>query len=453
MRVTRAAACTAPEKKTATTTKEDSTSFRILDLPPELVEQIFDHLTEHDEHALPNVRRVCRAFRDLSFKPFGTKYFQHLIVMLHPLSLRILLDIACHRRLSRYVKQITVSGERIGGIINMLGHEDEQMNQNLQTRMLNSGTDHLMLTRIFGKLSGLNLGVVRIDNESFRVNDYPNALRCGSRYIFKGVTATSMELSQDWKNPAVSAVVTSLMEAGIFPCLEMVLNVNTATCENFFDPTDALWKTDIGERIMLLELTGELDSQWALDLLRSATGLYHLEVHFAEGLFGLSHPETGLLKWPELQTLYLHNVNCDGQDLRDLFSAHMNTLSSIYLYEVHLMSGSWKDIFPIWRKQLSLQQLTVDILTETTAPATQLKPFWVELPKIEDLPPLKTTYSSRADIVEMLDALLHDFSTTDFQHSTGYLDSPMYRVDFRLACAVHVGRAEIRDGLCHLLEL
>ncbi|KAH7409935.1 hypothetical protein DE146DRAFT_330567 [Phaeosphaeria sp. MPI-PUGE-AT-0046c] len=449
MRVTRAAARAALERKTT----DDSTSFRILDLPPELVEEIFDHFTEPDDNALFNVRRVCRVFRDLSFKPFGSKYFRHLVVMLHPLSLTVLLEIASHRRLAPFVHQITVSGERIGGVIDMLGGEDEQEQKDLQTSMLNSEMDRLMLTDVFYKLSGLNLSIVRIDNESFSVDPFPNALRCGSKYIFKGATGTNWRLSQDEINPAVSAVVASISDTGSVPCIEMVIDVREPDCQDFFDPTSATWKSDVGESIVLLHLSGELDSEWALNLLRYADRLCTLEVIFAVGLFKFTHPDTGPLRWPELQQIRLDNVYCNGKELTDFFNAHNSTLLFLDLSEVHLMSGSWKDIFQIWRKKLGLVTLMIDALTETSAPATHLEPLWAQLPRFEDLPNLRISYIDRADILAMLDALLYDFRTTDFQRSSGYLGSPMYRVDFRLACAVHVGRAEIRDGTCRLLEL
>jgi hypothetical protein len=48
-----------------------------------------------------------------------------------------------------------------------------------------------------------------------------------------------------------------------------------------------------------------------------------------------------------------------------------------------------------------------------------------------------------------LGAVLHDFRTSYYQHFPG---DDLYRVDFRLAHAVLDGRAEIRNGECHLLE-
>lgn len=192
MRITRSAARAALENQNAT---DPGTLLRILDLPSELVEQIFDHLRALNEHALLNVRRACRAFRDLSSRHVGSNYFSHLVVILHALSLAVLLEIASHRKLTPFVLQITVSGERIGGVIDMLGQEDAQKQKDLQTSMLNSGLNRLILTDVFSKLSDRNLSLVRVDNESFRVKPFPRALRCDSKDIFKGATAIDWTLS------------------------------------------------------------------------------------------------------------------------------------------------------------------------------------------------------------------------------------------------------------------
>jgi hypothetical protein len=114
--------------------------FRILDLPPELVEGIFEHLTDYDPDTLLEVRKVCRAFKDHSLVAFGTTFFEHLSALLHPLSLTVLLEIANHPDLSRFVRQVTISGEQIGGITDLCGH-DEQKLGDFQTSMENSGLD------------------------------------------------------------------------------------------------------------------------------------------------------------------------------------------------------------------------------------------------------------------------------------------------------------------------
>lgn len=224
-------------------------------------------------------------------------------------------------------------------------------------------------------------------------------------------------------------------------------------CEQFFDPTDAAWKSDVGGSIILLQLSGELGSAWALELMSSATRMSVLEVNYAVGLFMFVSRKTGLLKWRELHTLRLHNVCYNGKNLKDFVDAHTNTLPHLDLSEVHLISGSWKDILYVLRKQLKLHSFTIDMLTETTAPTPHPKPFWNDSPRFEDLPPPKISFRTRAQIRATFKTLLHDFRTTDFQCSVGFDGSPMYRVDFRLACAVEMSWAEIRHGECHLLKL
>jgi hypothetical protein len=120
--------------------------FRVLDLPPELLENVFDQLAEVDPAALLPSRYVCRAFRDHSLVAFGTQYFAYLVAILHPVSLTVLLEISRHPSLSRFAKKLVISGERVGGIIEAFDQADDAMLKELQTSMERSGMDYLVLS-------------------------------------------------------------------------------------------------------------------------------------------------------------------------------------------------------------------------------------------------------------------------------------------------------------------
>jgi hypothetical protein len=60
--------------------------LRILDLSPELVGHIFEQLGGIKRCSLLLARRVCQAFRDHSLLAFGTRFFDHVAIMLLPIS-------------------------------------------------------------------------------------------------------------------------------------------------------------------------------------------------------------------------------------------------------------------------------------------------------------------------------------------------------------------------------
>jgi hypothetical protein len=76
--------------------EETEAPFRILDLPPDLVGLIFNELGDMDCRQLPQVRYVCRAFRDNSLAAIGTQFLESLVAILHSLSLTILPEITTH---------------------------------------------------------------------------------------------------------------------------------------------------------------------------------------------------------------------------------------------------------------------------------------------------------------------------------------------------------------------
>lgn len=105
--------------------------FRNLDLPSDCLNDFFDVLAGEDAHTPLSSRRVCRAFWDHSLKAFGSTFFEYVVVMLHPLSLKVLEQIADYAGLSVHVHHLTISGEELGGVIDMRGHGNARQMQEL----------------------------------------------------------------------------------------------------------------------------------------------------------------------------------------------------------------------------------------------------------------------------------------------------------------------------------
>ena len=121
--------------------------FRLLDLPPELLGRVCDYLPDEQ---LKHIRLVCNALQTHSMTAFGQRFFDHLIVILHPTSLAIFSDIAAHKQLWKYVRRVSVSGERIGQSINT--KEDTQKHITLQRGLEESGVDSAILLEAFPRL-------------------------------------------------------------------------------------------------------------------------------------------------------------------------------------------------------------------------------------------------------------------------------------------------------------
>lgn len=160
------------------TMDDQNRSFPILDLPAELVGAVCEQL---DDATLVAIRQVSRAFRDHSYTAFGTYFFHHLVVILHPISLSRFLDICRHDKLSKYVRKVTVSGE-------LLAEESStelvrQAEAVQQCDPVNSAMQEKILVESFRTL--VNLLHVRIDVASFdRAEDYgiaADGIRC-ARY-------------------------------------------------------------------------------------------------------------------------------------------------------------------------------------------------------------------------------------------------------------------------------
>ncbi|KAI4945080.1 hypothetical protein J4E91_008057 [Alternaria rosae] len=206
---------TARERARAGLAKASQSPFRLLDLPAEIVGSVSDRLEDAE---LLNLRCACRALNAHSANALGKRFFNHLIVLLHPTSLTTLLEICHHPVLSKHVRKITVSGERIGQSIH--GIEQEKIHKDLQVNVERSGMDSLTLKEAFRELD--NLEMVQVDVISFyHIEQEPvdAGIRCGRAHIIPAKlfnSPGSRERHGDsGKNRVYDLIPKTLLDAGV----------------------------------------------------------------------------------------------------------------------------------------------------------------------------------------------------------------------------------------------
>jgi hypothetical protein len=421
--------------------------FRILDLSPELVEQIFDQLGELKRSTLFAVRYVCRAFKDLSLVAFGTQFFGCLVAILHPISLATLLEIASHPSLSRFMRQIVIGGERIGGLIDVSGQGNEPMLKDLQTSMENSGMDRLVLTVVFGRLS--NLQVVRIDTESFHRQIHQiKAIRCGSNCIIERAWKPTDDMDHMRTNRAFDVTLQCLKQAGsaqkINLQMEVVVRPGRSHYVDFFDPTSADWYDSFAANVNCLDLCVQENNPWPFDLLRSARNLQHLKMVSCDGAEHFSHPASGPIAWPRLCHLSIIDLESPCCAMASFFAAHRETLTNVEIHQVEVLSGSWKLPLEIIRSMPKLDYLSLCNLLTMETPYSTPNSFDL-LYDMRELTHYFLDLEDRLKINDGVGAILFDFRIV--VHTSG-----RNRVDMRLARAVMEGKAKLREGGYTLLK-
>jgi hypothetical protein len=289
--------------------------FRILDLPPELVTQTFEHLAASDPCSILSARFTCRAFRDHSIVAFGKNFFDHLVAMLHPISLTVLFEIATHEQLSKFVQKVTISGERIGAIIKPRDVDKRAVLKDLQTGMENSGMDRLILTAALRNFA--NLTVFRIDNSSFYVlTESIDAAQCGRRHIIEKGRVWDVGDDQDQRvDRAFRVTLASIKDASIEKKVKMEVDVSIVDEPNYhvdyFDPKSPDWVEYFSRNITTIQLTKHATCPWALDLLRSTPNLEHLQLEFSDEAIEFRRSVTGeLFMWPRLSHFGLLDTSC-----------------------------------------------------------------------------------------------------------------------------------------------
>jgi hypothetical protein len=447
--------------KDVTHRKTAKAPFRILELPPELVTQVFKHLGAICPSTLVDARFVCRAFRNHSLVAFGGCFFEQVAVILHPISLTTLLEISKHQELSKFVRKVFVSGERIGGIIDLSNDHNESMLLDLQISMEKAGLDRLMLTEAFRSLN--NIHTVRIDNSSYhRYPEMFDAARCGRQHICGNFIVDNKGGGEDNTNRAFDITFASLRTAEIHKKVKIQLDACHLTTKegafphkDFFDHTAEDWRAAFSSNISLLSLYPHEIHDWALDLLNVSSNLQRLELFGDDEIYHFTHPTSGMFRWLLLQVLQMQDVQCQADTFSYFLDAHRTCLTHLNLRGIDIRGGTWKTLFIIIKKMPRLDQLDVGALSEATAPS-QIGLSFNRFYHVEDWESYTLEIEGNAEIRVGIDALLYDFRTImcGFVSRYGHLDpaNPEYRVDIRLAQAIVLGKAEMRNGICELLD-
>jgi hypothetical protein len=126
----------------------------------------------------------------------GPRLFSHLLVILHPVSLAVLLNIAKHPQFSEYVEQVTVCGDRLGYEVvdNGAKYEVEEHsvaeNNNRDHRELHDSVEKsevpvLLLRQDFRSFSSLE--VIRIHSRGWYADEegvVDEGIACGRTSLF-----------------------------------------------------------------------------------------------------------------------------------------------------------------------------------------------------------------------------------------------------------------------------
>ena len=349
--------------------------FRLLDLPPELLGEVCGHLPDRQ---LKHIRLMCKALQTHSMTAFGKRFFDHLIVLLHPTSLAIFLDIAAHKELSKHVKQVSLSGERIGQSIDL--EEDEQKHIKLQQGLEKSGFDSAILMEAFPMLG--NLRTVRIDIEQFQLCDNSHnrlGLRCGSKHL-KPMSAYSGGRGEDQGYNRIYSLVLGVLEKTCLPRINLEMAFWATPYQDgdgennvrpYFDVQSPLWKDENAKRTRSLSFIGTVDVTWVGDLLQSAKDVCSVSVirpaYCTDTGFRIPYYSCTNSKWPKLTRLRLGNMETSHSGFLGLLKVHLNSLEEISIFAVGFVEGTWLCALTTLSRMPKLRALKLSDLFEREA--------------------------------------------------------------------------------------
>lgn len=339
---------TASERERAALARASQPPFRLLDLPAEIVGSVSDRLEDTD---LLNLRRACRALNAYSANAFGKRFFHHLIVILHPTSLTTLLEICHHPLLSKHVRKITVSGERIGQSIN--GIEQQDLHMDLQVSVERSGMDTLTLKEAFRELE--NLEMVRVDVVSFyHLDPEPtdDGIRCGRAHIIPAKLlnppASRERHGDSGKNRVYDLIPKILLDAGVHEKVGLQFEFWNTEYSNedlvtFLDLDCEVWKCQLSRRVHSVGVLGQVDLDWLCRLLSATSSLrkfvFGADNHFME----LSYQPVGPFHWPGFSHLHLEDVFFSHTDWTNFLRTHASTLRSLSCSSIGFPEGEWTE--------------------------------------------------------------------------------------------------------------
>lgn len=343
--------------------------FRLLDLPPELLGRVCDYLSDKQ---LKRIRLVCNALQTHSMTAFGHRFCDHLIVILHPTSLAIFSDIAAHKQLWKYVRRVSISGERIGQSINT--KEDVHKHITLQRGLEESGVDSAILMEAFPRLK--NLRTVRVDTEQYQIcDDQDNhlGLRCGNQHL-QPMSSEERARGEDDGYSRIYSLVLGVPEKTCLPKvnLEMAFwadEEDKPKVGAYFDIQSPPWNNEFARRTRNLYFLGGINVIWINDLLQSAKDLHTLDVVFqlSSVEHTLSYYSYAHLHWPKLTRLCLGNFVTTHSGFLDFLEAHRNSLEEISLCLIAFVQGTWSCALTTLSRLPKLRALELDALLERDA--------------------------------------------------------------------------------------
>jgi hypothetical protein len=438
--------------------------FRILDLPPELVSSICSHLVDEE---LLSIRYVCRAVNESSMPILGPRLFSHLMVILHPVSLAALLDIAKHPHFSEYVTQVTVCGDRLGYEILDLGakFEDEDGSHaeinNRDHRELHDSVDKsefpaVLLRQAFRSLP--SLGVIRIYSRGWycdKEGALDEGIACGRTSLFKD---RRMRQADEWVLRVPIFQITLPVIAEIDPKGLLTLKVGLEAQEDLALSRDEhmsfdqeLWKSITANRKVFIQVDEGLGSRWIQQFLENASNVHEIfldshvyeDVEASSSRIGRFSSLTALTHWSDLKQMTLYDMILDRDTLVGIFRAHRCTLEMIKLTCLGFHDGTWHKPIGCLTTMTELHSLVVsDMLEEhpysevqgpinayTRDPAA-MEEFLGPVLCVDSGTPLESTK-------EILNALINNFHT--YKAYAVVHDSTKkfsHRVDLREAAAV-----------------
>ncbi|KAI4640001.1 hypothetical protein J4E93_008800 [Alternaria ventricosa] len=360
---------TARERARAALATASQLPFRLLDLPAEIVGSVCDRLEDAD---LLNVRCACRALSAHSANAFGKRFFNHLIVLLHPTSLTTLLEICHHTVLSKHVRKITVSGERIGQSIRGIGQE--KLHKDLQVNVERSGMDFLTLTEAFRELE--NLEMVQVDVISFyHVEQEPvdAGIRCGLTHIIPSKLFNppgSCERHGDsGKNRVYDLIPEALLDAGVHDKVGLQFEFWNTDYSNedvvtFLDLDCEIWKSQLSRQVHSVSVLGQVDRGWLCRLLSATSSLRKFEFGADNHFMELSYQPVGPFHWPGFSHLHLEDVFFSHTDWTNFLRTHAGTLRSLSCSSIGFPEGEWTEPLQIIETMPQIEYLWLVKLLE-----------------------------------------------------------------------------------------
>ncbi|KAF7673047.1 hypothetical protein GT037_008998 [Alternaria burnsii] len=321
--------------------------FRLLDLPLEVVGATFDYLEDEE---LIGVRCVCRAFNANSANAFGRRFFRHLVVILHPTSLTTLFEICHHPVLSKHVRQITVSGERVGHSIYEVKEEETQ--KDLQVSVQRSGMDSFILNQVFRELE--NLQIIQIDVISFYHCDpepVDAGIRCGKAHILSKKTQEDEQRERrgdSGANRVYDLVLRTLQEANLHNKIGLGFEFWNTEYSNddmitFFDLDSAVWKDHFSKQVRQVSVLGQVSHAWLQKLLSTASDLRKFEFQGNYTFLELSYQPAGSFQfhWPGFSHIHLTDVFLSHNEWTNFLRLHAATLKHISCSSIGFPQGNW----------------------------------------------------------------------------------------------------------------